>query len=67
MLLRFFRLDFNPETRVFLLMFSYLEAILLVAITLSTIYAMVNEFVHVFEEQSVILNDILLMFIYLEI
>jgi protein PsiE len=58
-----------PEkfSRVFLTVFSYIEAVLLVAITSSTIYAMINEFVHVFEEQSVKLNDILLMFIYLEV
>ncbi|GAL34029.1 hypothetical protein JCM19240_937 [Vibrio maritimus] len=44
-----------------------LEAVLLVAITLATIYAMVEEFMHVFTERRVLLTDILLMFIYLEV
>jgi protein PsiE len=54
-------------TKLFLSIFSYIEAVLLIAITIATIYAMVNEFFHVFREQTVMLNDILLMFIYLEV
>ncbi|EEX95099.1 hypothetical protein VIA_000562 [Vibrio orientalis CIP 102891 = ATCC 33934] len=37
------------------------------AITLATLFAMVEEFVHVFTEKRVLLTDILLMFIYLEV
>jgi protein PsiE len=44
-----------------------LEAVLLIAITLATLYAIVEEFVHVFTEKRVLLTDILLMFIYLEV
>ncbi|MEZ8095590.1 phosphate-starvation-inducible PsiE family protein [Photobacterium swingsii] len=51
----------------FLKVFHILEAILLVAITLATLLAMVNEFIHVFNEQNIQLTDILLMFIYLEV
>ncbi len=54
-------------TKPFLKIFSSLEAILLVAITLATLFAMVEEFVHVFEQKRVLLTDILLMFIYLEV
>lgn len=54
-------------SKPFLKIFHILEAILLVGITLSTVMAMFNEFVHVFGEQSIQLTDILLMFIYLEI
>tara|TARA_R110001583_G_scaffold21088_1_gene80251 strand:- start:17289 stop:17702 length:414 start_codon:yes stop_codon:yes gene_type:complete len=54
-------------TKIFLKFFSYIEAVLLIAITLATIFAMSNEFFHVFREQTVMLNDILLMFIYLEV
>jgi len=43
------------------------HTILLVAITLATLFAMVEEFVHVFVERRVQLTDILLMFIYLEV
>lgn len=54
-------------SRPFLKIFHILEAILLVAITLATLFAMVEEFVHVFVERRVQLTDILLMFIYLEV
>lgn len=54
-------------SHVFLKLFSYVEAVLLIAITLATIYAMGNEFYHVYDERTVKLTDILLMFIYLEI
>jgi protein PsiE len=54
-------------SKPFLKVFHILEAILLVAITLATLFAMVNEFVHVFAEQQIQLTDILLMFIYLEV
>ena len=54
-------------SRVFLKVFSYIEALLLVAITLATIYAMANDFIHVYIEAQVKLTDILLMFIYLEV
>ncbi len=58
-----------PEnfSRVFLKIYHFIEAILLVAITLATLFAIGNEFLHVFTEQSVSLTDILLMFIYLEV
>ncbi|HIF9344609.1 TPA: phosphate-starvation-inducible protein PsiE [Photobacterium damselae] len=51
----------------FLKIFHILEAILLVAITLSTVVAMVNEFIHVIVNKQILLTDILLMFIYLEV
>ncbi|UTT85844.1 phosphate-starvation-inducible PsiE family protein [Vibrio pelagius] len=51
----------------FLKIFHILEAVLLVAITLATLFAMVEEFMHVFAEKRVLLTDILLMFIYLEV
>ncbi|MBR9790042.1 MAG: phosphate-starvation-inducible PsiE family protein [Vibrionaceae bacterium] len=54
-------------SRPFLKIFHIFEAILLVAITLATLYAMVDEFIHVFIEKRVMLTDILLMFIYLEV
>ncbi|AEX20662.1 MULTISPECIES: phosphate-starvation-inducible protein PsiE [Vibrio] len=54
-------------SRPFLKIFHIFEAILLVAITLATLYAMVEEFIHVFIEKRVLLTDILLMFIYLEV
>lgn len=54
-------------SKPFLKVFHILEAILLVAITLATLFAMVNEFIHVFAEQQIQLTDILLMFIYLEV
>ncbi|PWI33240.1 phosphate-starvation-inducible E [Vibrio albus] len=54
-------------TRMFLKIYHIVEAILLVAITLATLFAISNEFLHVFTEQSVLLTDILLMFIYLEV
>ncbi len=54
-------------SRPFLKIFHIFEAILLVAITLATLYAMVEEFIHVFVERRVLLTDILLMFIYLEV
>ncbi len=54
-------------TKPFLKIFYVLEAVLLVAITLATVFAMINEFVHVFTEKNIQLTDILLMFIYLEV
>ncbi|MDN3614753.1 MAG: phosphate-starvation-inducible protein PsiE [Vibrio gallaecicus] len=54
-------------SKPFLKIFHMLEAVLLVAITLATLVAMVDEFVHVFVEKRVQLTDILLMFIYLEV
>lgn len=54
-------------SRPFLRLFNALEAILLIAITLATVYAMLEEFLHVYENKKVLLTDILLMFIYLEV
>ncbi len=54
-------------SRPFLKMFHLLEAVLLIAITLATVYAIGHEFMHVFVEKQVLLTDILLMFIYLEV
>ncbi|MBY6198302.1 phosphate-starvation-inducible protein PsiE [Vibrio hangzhouensis] len=54
-------------SRPFLKVFHILEAVLLVAITLATLFAMLAEFMHVFTEGRVQLTDILLMFIYLEV
>ena len=54
-------------SRPFFKIFHILEAILLVAITLATLFAIVEEFVHIFVEKRVSLTDILLMFIYLEV
>ncbi|WP_217517353.1 phosphate-starvation-inducible protein PsiE [Vibrio metschnikovii] len=54
-------------SRPFLKMFYLLEAVLLVTITLATVYAMGQEFLHMFVEKRVLLTDILLMFIYLEV
>lgn len=48
-------------------MFYLLEAVLLVTITLATVYAMGQEFLYMFVEKRVLLTDILLMFIYLEV
>ena len=42
----------------FLKIFHILEAILLVAITLSTVVAMVNEFIHVIVNKQILLTDI---------
>lgn len=54
-------------TRIFLKIYYLVEAVLLIAITLATLVAIGNEFIHVFTEQTVLLTDILLMFIYLEV
>ncbi|WP_440887901.1 phosphate-starvation-inducible protein PsiE [Vibrio sp. WZ-1] len=54
-------------SRPFLKLFHLLEAVLLVAITLATVWAMVEEFVHIYVQKRVSLDDILLMFIYLEV
>ncbi len=54
-------------SRPFLRLFHLLEAVLLVAITLATVWAMVEEFVHIYVQKRVVLEDILLMFIYLEV
>lgn len=54
-------------SRPFLKIFHLLEAVLLVAITLATVWAMVEEFVHIYVQKRVALDDILLMFIYLEV
>lgn len=54
-------------TKIFLKLFYILEAVLLVAITLATIFAMGNEFIHVFQARNIQLTDLLLMFIYLEV
>ncbi|ASI92207.1 MULTISPECIES: phosphate-starvation-inducible PsiE family protein [Vibrio] len=54
-------------SKPFLKVFHILEAVLLVAITLATLFAMIEEFMHVFTERRVLLTDILLMFIYLEV
>ncbi len=58
-----------PErfSKTFLKIYHIIEAILLVAITLATLFAIGNEFLQVFKERSVLLTDILLMFIYLEV
>ena len=54
-------------SKPFLKVFHILEAVLLVAITLATLFAMMEEFMHVFAVRRVQLTDILLMFIYLEV
>ncbi|HHP0481283.1 TPA: phosphate-starvation-inducible protein PsiE [Vibrio campbellii] len=54
-------------SRPFLKVFHLLEAVLLVAITMATVWAMVEEFVHIYVQKRVALDDILLMFIYLEV
>ncbi|HHB1593198.1 TPA: phosphate-starvation-inducible protein PsiE [Vibrio campbellii] len=54
-------------SRPFLKLFHLLEAVLLVAITMATVWAMVEEFVHIYVQKRVALDDILLMFIYLEV
>lgn len=54
-------------TRIFLKIYHTIEAVLLVAITLATLFAIGNEFYHIFASQAVLLTDILLMFIYLEV
>ncbi|WP_194438234.1 phosphate-starvation-inducible protein PsiE [Vibrio fluminensis] len=54
-------------SRPFLKIFHILEAVLLVAITMATVWAMVEEFVHIYVQRRVLLEDILLMFIYLEV
>ncbi|AQM68294.1 phosphate-starvation-inducible protein PsiE [Vibrio campbellii] len=54
-------------SRPFLKVFHLLEAVLLVAITMATVWAMVEEFVHIYVQKRVSLDDILLMFIYLEV
>ncbi|MEL7438788.1 MAG: phosphate-starvation-inducible PsiE family protein [Pseudomonadota bacterium] len=54
-------------SRPFLKLFHLLEALLLVAITMATVWAMVEEFVHIYVQKRVSLDDILLMFIYLEV
>lgn len=54
-------------SKPFLKVFYVLEAVLLVAITLATLYAMFEEFIHIFTNRRVLLSDILLMFIYLEV
>ncbi len=54
-------------SKPFLKVFHILEAVLLVGITLATLFAMLEEFMHVFVERRVQLTDILLMFIYLEV
>ena len=54
-------------SRPFLKVFHLLEAVLLVAITLAAVWAMVEEFVHIYVQKRVALDDILLMFIYLEV
>lgn len=53
--------------RIFLKCYYLVEATLLVAITLATIVAIGNEFIHVVVAKAVLLSDILLMFIYLEV
>ncbi len=54
-------------SRPFLKIFHVLESVLLVAITLATVWAMVEEFIHIYVQKRVSLDDILLMFIYLEV
>ena len=54
-------------SRPFLKLLHLLEAVLLVAITMATVWAMVEEFVHIYVQKRVSLDDILLMFIYLEV
>ncbi|EOA9034095.1 phosphate-starvation-inducible protein PsiE [Vibrio harveyi] len=54
-------------SRPFLKIFHVFEAVLLVAITLATVWAMVEEFIHIYVQKRVSLDDILLMFIYLEV
>ncbi|CAM4000472.1 phosphate-starvation-inducible protein PsiE [Vibrio aerogenes CECT 7868] len=54
-------------TQIFLKTYYIIEAVLLAAIMLSTLFAIGNEFHHVFTARAVLLTDILLMFIYLEV
>lgn len=59
-----FPVSFNVP---FLKAFHFLEAIVLIAIALATMYALGEEFAYVIANKKVLLNDILLMFIYLEV
>lgn len=54
-------------TQTFLKIFYLFEGVLLVAITLATVFAIISEFMHIFKEKNILLTDILLMFIYLEV
>ncbi len=57
----------KPFINIFLKLFYILEAVLLVGITLATIFAIGNEFIHVVQVRNIQLTDLLLMFIYLEV
>ena len=51
----------------FLRVFHFLEAALLIAITVATLYAIGQEFLLIYTNKAVLIQDILLMFIYLEV
>ena len=57
----------KSDSRPFLQVGHLVEAVLLVDISLATVWAMVEEFVHIYVQKRVALDDILLMFIYLEV
>ncbi|MGB2078140.1 MAG: phosphate-starvation-inducible protein PsiE [Vibrio sp.] len=54
-------------SKPFLKIYHILEAVILVAITGATLFALFQEFIHVYNAKQVQLTDILLMFIYLEV
>jgi len=53
--------------RRFLQVYHFFEALLLTAISIATVIAIFQEFKHIYDIRSVMLSDILLMFIYLEV
>jgi len=53
--------------RRFLQVYHFVEALLLSAISIATIIAVFQEFKHIYDIRTVMLSDILLMFIYLEV
>lgn len=54
-------------TAIFLKFYHVIEAVLLTAITLATLIAIAEEFVHIYVNETVLLDDLLLLFIYLEV
>ena len=51
-------------TAIFLKFYHVIEAVLLTAITLATLIAIAEEFVHIYVNETVLLDDLLLLFIY---
>lgn len=54
-------------TTTFLKFYHVIEAVLLTAITIATLFAITEEFVHIYVNEAVLLEDLLLLFIYLEV